>query len=66
MYAKGKRVPEDYEKAYAWINLAAAQGRSSAFKAKELLRASMTAEQVANAQKLAAELYDRIESSKSK
>ena len=26
MYDKGEGVPEDYVKAYAWFNLAAAQG----------------------------------------
>ena len=64
MYANGRGVPEDYVKAYAWLNLAAAQGDESAVKGKDLLRSRMTAEQVAEAQKLAAELYNRIESSK--
>ena len=64
MYARGKGVPEDYVKAYAWLNLAAAQGDKKAVKVKDLLRKQMTAEQVAEAQKLAAELFKRIESSK--
>ena len=66
MYDKGEGVPEDYVKAYAWFNLAAAQGQEDAVKAKDSLRERMTAEQVAEAQKLAGELFNRIESSKSK
>lgn len=65
MYANGTGVPEDYVQAYAWVNLAAAQGNKKAVEGKELLRSGMTAEQVAKAQKLAAEMWDRIESSKS-
>ena len=63
MYDKGEGVPEDYVKAYAWFNLAAAQGQEDAVKAKDSLRERMTAEQVAEAQKLAGELFNRIESS---
>ena len=66
MYANGEGVLENYVKAYAWWNLAAAQGHKGAIKAKASLRKDMTTEQVAEAQKLSAELYNRIESSKSK
>ena len=52
-------------KAYAWVNLAAAQGNKRAVGFKDTLRPSMTPEQVAKAQELAAELFTRIESSKS-
>ena len=65
MYSKGEGVLENYVKAYAWLNLAAAQGDESAVKIKDWLRPRMTNEQVAEAQKLAAELFDRIESAKS-
>lgn len=58
-------MPEDYVKAYARYNLAATQGNESSVKGKYWLRLRMTAEQVAEAQKLAAELWERIESSKS-
>ena len=64
MYAKGEGVLENYVKAYAWWNLAAAQGHKDAIKAKASLRKDMTAEQVAEAQKLSVELWERIESSK--
>ena len=65
MYARGDGVPEDYVKADVWLNLAAAQGNGNAVKGKDWLRPRMTNEQVAEAQKLAAELFDHIESAKS-
>ena len=66
MYANGEGVPEDYVKAYAWINLAAAQGQKDVVKSKDRLRPKMTSAQVAKAQELAGELYKRIEASKSR
>ena len=65
LYYKGQGVPEDYVKAYAWWNLAAAQGSEAAVEDKNSLRPIMTPEQVAEAQKLSRELYNRITSSKS-
>ena len=65
MYFKGEGVPEDDVKAYAWMNLAAAQGDEDAVKVKDALKKRMPPGQVAEAQKLASELWDRIESSKS-
>ena len=52
-------------KAYAWLNLSAANGKENAARGKDLLTSRMTAEQVAEGQTLAAELFDRIESSRS-
>ena len=66
MYYEGKGVPEDYVKAYAWINLAASQGNKEAVEGKNTLKSEMTAGQVAEAQKLATNLFKRIESSKTK
>ena len=65
LYVLGVGVPEDYVKGYAWTILAAAQGHERAIEAKELLRKKMTAEQVAEAQKRASRLWERIESLKS-
>ena len=68
MYSRGEGVSKDFVKAYAWANLAAAQGKESAVDAVDLkdeLRPRMTAGQVTKAQELAAELFNRIESSKS-
>ena len=75
MYANGEGVPKDYVQAYIWANLAAAQGGDrvvkpeeqlegrGSIKFKDWLRKKMTAEQVAEAQKLSVELFNRIESS---
>ena len=74
MYANGEEVGRDYVKAYIWANLAAAQGGDKVVKPKEMgggesikfkdwLRKKMTAEQVAEAQKLSLERFNRIESS---
>lgn len=51
-------------KAYAWLNVSAAQGDEDSRDGKDLLRKLMTPEQVAEAQSLAAELFKRIESAK--
>ena len=78
MYARGEGVGKDYVKAYAWASLAAAQGKEMpvtpkifGIEGKETtlkawLREQMTSRQMGRAQKLAAEIFNRIESSKSK
>lgn len=63
MYDQGEGVPQDYVKAHAWFNLAAAQGDSEAAEQRDCLAARMTPAQIAEAQALAAELFERIESS---
>ena len=77
MYANGEGVPEDYVQAYIWGNLAAAEGgdrvvkpkdqrgAEESIKFKDWLRMKMTAEQVAEAQKLSVDLFNRIESTAS-
>ena len=65
MYSKGEGVPQDFVKAQAWLNLAAAYGDKEATKERDKLREKMTSEQVAEAQRLAANLFKRIESAKS-
>ena len=57
MYAKGEGVPEDAVTAYAWLNIAAAQGQSSANELKELVARDMTQSQIAKAQKLFREYW---------
>ena len=59
MYASGQGVPEDDVTAYAWLNIAAAQGQSSANKGKERVTKYMTQSQVAKAQKLSREYWTR-------
>ena len=58
-------VPMDYVKAYAWYILATAQGSEEASELKDSLREKMTAEQLHEAQQLAAELEEHIEAARS-
>ena len=46
-YDNGEGMPEDYVKAYAWLNLAGAQGEEADRMAKDSLRKRMTREQIA-------------------
>ena len=62
MYLLGKSIPLDYVKAYAWINLGVAQGEDS--KVRDKVVGLMTPEQISEGQKLSAQLYEKIESSK--
>ena len=63
-YDEGQGVAEDHVKAIAWINLAAAQGHTSAVENKGLLPQILTDEQMAEAEKLADEFRKRIEAAK--
>ena len=58
MYADGRGVPEDSVQAYAWFNIAAAQGDDSAEHGKKLIAESMTREQRARAQELARQYWE--------
>ena len=53
-------------KAFAWASLAAGQGEKEAAENKAVLRDLMTSQHIAKAQKLADELFERIECSKLK
>ena len=59
MYADGRGVPQDYVSAHMWFNLAAATGDENARKDRELVAASMTREQIAEAQARAREWANR-------
>ena len=59
MYAEGEGVPEDDVQAYAWYSIAAAQGLKSAKKNKGILKEEMTREQIAEAQKLSSEYWEK-------
>ena len=59
MYATGRGVPQDYVTAHMWLNLAAATGNEDARKAREIVAASMTREQIAEAQARAREWANR-------
>jgi hypothetical protein len=55
MYANGEGVAKNAVQAFKWWNLAAAQGDKQAAENKEILRKTMTPEQIAEAQRLSAE-----------
>ena len=55
MYFTGRGVPKDNVLAYHWFTLAAAQGNDAARRANALAQHKMTAEQIAEAQKLSDE-----------
>ena len=59
MYSIGQGVPQDYVTAHMWLNLAAAPGHENARKARETVAASMTREQIAEAQARAREWANR-------
>jgi len=59
IYYQGTGVPEDYVLAYAWVNIAAAQGRADGKKAKAIIAKRMTPTQIAEAQKLSREIWEK-------
>ena len=63
-YATGETLPQNDVQAYAWMSLAASQGNKTAAEWRDSLRNKMSGEQVAEAQKLASELFRRIEASR--
>jgi TPR repeat protein len=63
-YAKGEGVPQDRVQAYAWFNLAAAQGHKDAASKRDLTASLMTREELAEGQRLARQLHERIEGAK--
>ena len=63
MYKNGEGVPQDYLKAYAWINLAVIDRDTDYIvKLQDDLREMMSPSQISEAQKLSSELFNRIES----
>ena len=61
MYANGMGVPEDYVRAYAWLNIAAASGDEDAIELRSMTRELMTPSQIAEAQQLSREIFERIQ-----
>ena len=51
---------KDEVRAYAWLNLAAANGDSKVVQQRDELEKQLTAEQKAEAQKLSAELFAKM------
>ncbi len=54
-YANGLGVPQDFVLAFMWLDLAAVQGSEDARSARDTLGPHMTADQIAEAQRLARE-----------
>jgi len=59
MYDKGQGVPQNYIKAYAWFNIAAAQGDENARENRDRVSDLMTPQQIGKAQELSARLYEK-------
>jgi len=59
-YANGTGVPKDEIRSYAWFNLAAASNDSEAGNMRDRLEQRLTLSQKAEAQKLSAELFEKI------
>ncbi|MEO5372594.1 MAG: SEL1-like repeat protein, partial [Magnetococcus sp. DMHC-1] len=55
MYHIGNGVPKDYISAYAWFNLAAANGSETAVSSRDTLERMMTPDQIEKAQALTRE-----------
>src|SRR5262249_45313682 len=55
LYSLGQGVRRDFVQAYFWLSLSAAQGNAKAVKARDLVSARMTPNQIAEAQRLASE-----------
>ena len=57
---RGRGLPKDRALAYAWYNIAAANGNSAAAQIRDRLETTMTASETARAQALAREIVDRM------
>ena len=59
-YYRGFGVPRDLVQAHAWFNVAAAVGIETAERGRSTAEGSMTPEQIAEAMKLARELFAKL------
>ena len=64
MHHFGEGTPENYVQAYLWYNLAATGGNERAKSDRDILRAKMTPEQIAEAQDKSTEEYEKIQKRK--
>ena len=60
MYAFGDGLEKDLVQAHVWYNIAAAKGHENSKKMLAIIRPSMTADQKAEAMKLARELFAKL------
>jgi uncharacterized protein len=63
-YFSGSGVPKDYKQAYAWYSIAKTNGNEDAGENLDLLTKEMTKDQIADAQSLSTEIYNRIEANR--
>ena len=61
MYDVGEGVPEDYVTTYAWWNIAAVSGDEDAIANRSRVEQQMTPSQIAEAQQLSREIFERIQ-----
>ena len=59
MYYLGQGLPEDDVQPYAWLNIAVAQGEKNIEAAKKIIAESMTGEELARAQELSREYWEK-------
>jgi len=59
LYAKGLGVPEDNVTAYAWVNIAAANGDAKAKKNRDSIAKEWTPDQIAKAETLSKEMLKK-------
>ena len=59
LYFLGKGVLEDFVQAYAWLNIAAANGDENSKKGKSLLAKEMTPDQITEAEELVKEMVKK-------
>ena len=60
-YVTGTGVPVSYVRAYAWWNIAAASGDEEALDNRSVVEERMTPAQIAEAQQLSTEIFERIQ-----
>ena len=59
IYAEGEGVPVDDVQAYAWYSIVATQGHEDSKEYKGNIKKEMTCEQIAEAQKLSSEYWEK-------
>ena len=64
MYYNGEGITQNYKQAYIWGSLASAQGHKEAPKFRDTMAKKLTPQQLAEAQKLAAQMQEKIDSAK--
>jgi len=60
MYLRGEGVPQDYIEGYVWLSIASAKGHEEAKQDLLVIESEMTPEHIAEAQKKAAVLWEKM------